>query len=121
MAPLHRRGWWRCAGTGSGGAFADVIGTQWMPMLCVHSLDSSVVRGMWYHSLELASLLKLKLFFSGSAVNGDFYGRSSVVMYMSNIRCRGSESKLIECHHSQPTVGSQCTTKDVGVKCTGML
>ena len=57
-------------------------------------------------------------FVGSSAYTGAWYGRGIGPIHLDNVRCRGSEQRLIDCLYTNNTPGWDCThSEDASVYC----
>lgn len=58
----------------------------------------------------------------GSVAHVSHYGHGVGPIFMSNVHCSGTESKITDCSYTPAAVTSICShSKDVGVKCEGSI
>ena len=69
---------------------------------------------------DFSHALLIYFVFAGSmAVYSSFYGKSSGLLYMTNVRCTGTETKLKDCPYYPIALFACGDTQHTGVKCTG--
>ena len=56
-----------------------------------------------------------------TGANSVQYGQGGGGIFLSNVRCTGSEDAIINCTHSGIGVHTCTHSKDVGVRCRGLL
>ncbi|KAL5479344.1 hypothetical protein EMCRGX_G022857 [Ephydatia muelleri] len=86
--------------------------------VCYNNVWGRVCDSSW-SSLEAGVVCKQLGYQGGVPYNDGYFGRSSGPVYLSNVRCLGSETNLIGCSHDHISSSSaDCHyTTDVGVSC----
>ena len=114
--PAYLREEWKCATTTSGGQCVMTHGATLMPMWHVDSWDI-VVQVRKYIIQTTAS--QNHAFCTGAlAYSYSRFGRGTGGIFLDNMNCRGTESRLIDCRHSGIGVHNCDHTDDAGVRCS---
>ena len=60
----------------------------------------------------------IHFFYTGAtAFSNAFYGRSSGFIYLDNVGCTGTESRLVDCSHDGIGVHNCRHSEDTGIQC----
>lgn len=54
-----------------------------------------------------------------TAIYNSFFGKPDGIFYITNVRCSGSESRLVDCSHSALALSACGDGEYAGVKCLG--
>ena len=92
--------------------------------------DASVVCRQLGHSsygklaafnMKPLTFTMMSLFTGASSFSLSHFGGGSGGIFLDDVSCRGSESRLIDCSHASIGVHNCDHTDDAGVRCYGML
>ena len=64
------------------------------------------------HALDLIS--------DAAYFSGGFFGGSSVIAYLTSLRCSGMENRLVDCNYNSNALSSCGSGRHAGVSCVGM-
>ena len=73
---------------------------------------------MSYINLALLSFVLTK---GATAYSNSNFGRGNGGIFLDDVRCTGTESRLINCRHSGVGVHNCDHSDDAGVRCTGII
>ena len=108
----------------SGGQCVMTPGTTLMLLWSASSLDmlSQEVSTLFLNtvgSLLIVYLLSFYVYIGGRAFSNAHFGAGSGPIFLDDVQCTSSSSKLLECH-SRPILSHNCLhSSDAGVKCEG--
>ena len=133
---------WNCAITGSGAQSVMICGVHQMQVLLANSLVTRELVGITFITSDINDnscsppqcittvvyLVTMLVDFRSSSLNSlclsgarafssAFFGRGTGGIYLDNLGCRGSESRLIDCVHSTVGIHNCDHGDDAGLRC----
>ena len=133
---------WNCAITGSGAQSVMICGVHQMQVLLANSLVTRELVGITFITSDINDnscsppqcittvvyLVTMLVDFRSSSLNSlclsgarafssAFFGRGTGGIYLDNLGCHGSESRLIDCVHSTIGIHNCYHGDDAGLRC----
>ena len=118
-APISMRVEWRCASMTSGGQCVMTPGTALMLLWSASSLNMRTHKVSTLFDVGIYSCYLPLKHVGGIAYSNAHFGAGSGPIFLDDVQCTSSASKLLECH-SRPILFHNCIhSADAGVGCEG--